>query len=545
MNNPAQQNNGYLGNTNLKAANTTIAWTPEMIQEYIRCKEDILYFAENYMKIVNLDEGFVTIKLYPYQKELIKIVNENRMALSLQSRQSAKTTTATIVLLHYILFNEHKTVAILANKKDTSIEVLSRIQLAYEALPQWLQHGIKTWNKGNIELENGCKIIAAATSSSAIRGKSINFLYIDEVAFIENWDTFFTSTFPTISSGKTTKIFMTSTPNGLNHWHSLCKGAKAEENGYKFFEVRWQQVSGRDEKWKEETLAGMNYDYQKFSQEYDNEFLGSSGTLIDGPTLKHLSDNYSKPIREANNTKVYELPDKEHAYTMVVDVSRGKGLDYSAFSVFDITAMPYKQVCTFRDNFTTPVEYAEMIYMVHKNYNNCSILVEINDIGGQVADLLHDEYEVETLLYTANSGRAGKKISGGFTPNTDRGIRTTKSVKSIGCSMLKLMVEQGQLLVPDFDTVQELSTFSRKGVSYEAEPGKNDDMVMGLVLFAWYSETDQFKLETDINTLAKLRDKSEDQLMEDMLPIGFNNFEEEEVFEPVRTISGHEFDGNW
>ncbi|AGR47742.2 terminase large subunit [Sinorhizobium phage phiM7] len=540
------ENSSYLGNTNLKAENTAIEWTPEMVQEYVRCRDDILYFAENYMKIVNLDEGFVTIKLYPYQKELIKLVNDNRMSLSLQSRQSAKTTTATIVLLHYILFNEHKTVAILANKKDTSIEVLSRIQLAYEALPKWLQHGVKTWNKGSIELENGCKVIAAATSSSAIRGKSINFLYIDEVAFIENWDTFFTSTFPTISSGKTTKIFMTSTPNGLNHWHSLCKGAKEEKNGYKFFEVKWQQVPGRDEQWKDDTLAGMNYDYQKFDQEYNNEFLGSSGTLIDGPTLKNLADNYEAPLKSAQNVNVYAMPEKDRIYTMVVDVSHGKGLDYSAFHVFDITSMPYKQVCTFHDNFTGPVEYAETIHMVHKNYNNCSILVENNDMGSQVAFLLHDSYEIETLLYTENAGASGKKISGGFSTKAERGVRTTKSVKSIGCSLLKLLIEQGQLIIPDFKTVQELNTFSRKGTSYEAEPGKHDDLVMGLVLFAWLTEQNWFKMETDIETLMKLREKSEDQLMEEMLPIGFNSFEnEEEEFQPVKTVSDFEFRGDW
>ncbi|AKF13360.1 terminase large subunit [Sinorhizobium phage phiN3] len=540
------ENSSYLGNTNLKAENTAIEWTPEMVQEYVRCRDDILYFAENYMKIVNLDEGFVTIKLYPYQKELIKLVNDNRMSLSLQSRQSAKTTTATIVLLHYILFSEHKTVAILANKKDTSIEVLSRIQLAYEALPKWLQHGVKTWNKGSIELENGCKVIAAATSSSAIRGKSINFLYIDEVAFIENWDTFFTSTFPTISSGKTTKIFMTSTPNGLNHWHSLCKGAKEEKNGYKFFEVKWQQVPGRDEQWKDDTLAGMNYDYQKFDQEYNNEFLGSSGTLIDGPTLKNLADNYEAPLKSAQNVNVYAMPEKDRIYTMVVDVSHGKGLDYSAFHVFDITSMPYKQVCTFHDNFTGPVEYAETIHMVHKNYNNCSILVENNDMGSQVAFLLHDSYEIETLLYTENAGASGKKISGGFSTKAERGVRTTKSVKSIGCSLLKLLIEQGQLIIPDFKTVQELNTFSRKGTSYEAEPGKHDDLVMGLVLFAWLTEQNWFKMETDIETLMKLREKSEDQLMEEMLPIGFNSMEdEEEEFQPVKTVSDFEFSGDW
>lgn len=539
-----QEGKFYLGNSNLKGSGVQINWTPDLVQEYVRCRDDIIYFAENYMKIVNLDEGFVTIKLYDYQKDLIRLVSDNRWSLSLQSRQSAKTTTATIVLLHYILFNEFKTVGILANKKDTAVEVLSRIQLAYEALPQWLQHGVKTWNKGSFELENGCKVIAAATSSSAIRGKSINFLYIDEVAFIENWETFFTSTFPTISSGKTTKIFLTSTPNGLNHWHSLCKNAKEGKNGYKFFEVGWQQVPGRDAKWKEETLAGMNYDYQKFSQEYENEFLGSSGTLISGGTLKALSIQI--PVASNHNMKVYEMPVKGNIYTLIADVSRGKGLDYSAFHVIDVTQMPYKQVCVFRDNFIGPVEYAETIHLVHKQYNSCSVLVENNDIGGQVADLLHYDYELEGVLCTENHGRSGKRISGGFGNKVERGIRTTKTVKAIGCSLLKLLVEQFQLIINDEQTILELATFSRKGASYEAEPGKNDDLVMGLVLFAWLSEQDYFKSETDIHTLSKLREKSEDELMEEMLPIGFNNLDDDFDDSPaVQTISEFDFNSNW
>lgn len=445
------------------------------------------------------------------------------------------TTVATIVIIHYILFNKHKSVGILANKRDTSIEILSRIQLAYEALPNWMQQGVITWNKGSIELENGCKVLAAATSSSSVRGKSFQLIYIDETAFIpeDDWNSFFTSTFPTITAGKTTKIFMSSTPNGLNHWYRFCKGAKEKTNGYAYHEVLWRDVPGRDEKWKEEVLAGMNYDYQKFNQEYECEFLGSSGTLISGETLKQLIP--IQPLKETTTTKVYEFPADDRSYTMVCDVSRGKGLDYSAFSVFDITEMPYRQVCTFRDNLITPVEYAETIFMVHKNYNDASILVEINDIGGQVADLLHMEYEVENLLYTENHGRSGKRISGGFGSKADRGIRTTKTVKATGCSILKLLVEQNQLKVVDSETIKEINSFSRKGTSYEAESGKNDDLVMGLVLFAWLTDQDYFKLETDINTLAKLREKTEEELAEDMLPIGFNNLsdDEDQIAAPV------------
>lgn len=539
------ENKGYLGNPLLKNSNTKIEWTLEKIEEYLRCKEDPIYFIENYVKIVHIDHGLIPLKLFDYQKEILEKIVNGRKVICCLSRQAGKTTTAVAVILHYVLFNEHKNVALLANKGDAAREILSRIQLAYESLPDWLQQGVVQWNKGSIELENGCKIFAGATSGSAARGKSVALLYIDECAFVEGWDEFFASVMPTLSSGKESKLLITSTPNGLNHFHKIFDEAQQGKNGYEWVLAPWYRVPGRDDAWKKETIEFLNHDMIKFAQEFECEFQGSSGTLISGAVLKELRRDI--PIKQNTNMKIYSMPEKGRIYTMIVDVSRGKGLDHSAFSVIDITSMPYKQACVFRDNMVGPVEYAETIHLVHKQYNNASILVENNDIGGQVADLLHYDYEVETLLYTENAGTRGKRISGGFKANSERGIRTTKTVKSVGCSLLKLLIEQRQLLVPDLDTIKELETFSRKGSSYEAEPGKNDDLVMGLVLFAWLTEQDFFKLETDIHTLSKLREKSEDELMEEMLPIGFNNFEEEEETDltPVRTLSEFDFNGNW
>lgn len=512
---------GYNGNANLKKKGMTIEWTEDKISEFLKCAKDPIYFAEKYIKIVHVDHGLIPIAMYDYQKEIVEKFTNSRRTVVVTSRQAGKTTTAVCVILHYVLFNEHKTVALLANKGEAAREILDRVKIAYEALPKWMQQGVIEWNKGSVEFENGCKIIASATSSSAIRGKSISLLYIDETAFVENWDEFFASVFPTISSGNTTKILFTSTPNGLNHFYKTCEGAEQGTNGYEFVKVLWTDVPGRDENWKKETLASMDFDYQKFSQEFECEFLGSSGTLIEGNKLKALV--HKRPLRESNGLSMYQEPEQNKSYITVVDVSRGKGLDYSAFQIIDVSKMPYKQVCVYRDNHVTPIEYAEIIHRTVKHYNESVVLIEINDIGEQVSDLLHYDFEYENVLYTESAGRSGKRISSGFGKNVDKGIRTTKSVKAVGTSILKLLIEQDQVILNDFNTIQELSTFSRKGASYEAESGCHDDLVMCLVLFAWVSDQQYFKEMTDIHTLKALRARNEEEMMEDMLPFGFHD----------------------
>ena len=520
MNDINQDVKGYLGNQNIKGKGAKMQFTPEMIQEWLKCAKDPIYFSENYIKIVHVDHGLIPMRMYDYQKEIVEAITHNRRVTVNTSRQAGKTTTAVAVILHYVLFNDHKTCALLANKGDSAREILDRIKIAYESLPKWMQQGVIEWNKGSVEFENGCKVIAGSTSSSAIRGKSISFLYIDETAFVENWDEFFASVFPTISSGKTTKILFTSTPKGLNHFYKTCEGAKTNKNGYIYIEVPWHKVPGRDAAWKKETLEGMDFDLEKFAQEFECAFLGSSGTLIEGSKLKALV--IKDPIVDSNKIRMYDRPVKEHTYVLVADVSRGKGLDYSAFSIFDVSKMPYKQVCTFRDNMITPVDYAEIIFRFSKQYNEAYVLIEVNDIGEQVTETLHFDFEVETLLYTESAGRSGKRISGGFGRNVDKGIRTTKTVKAVGCNMLKMLIEQDQLIVHDFNTINELSTFSRKGISYEAESGTHDDMVMGLVLFGWLTDQSFFKEITDINTMMRLKQKSEEEIMDDLIPFGFN-----------------------
>ena len=527
---------GYLGNQHLKKIGQEIEWTPDLLKEYMKCASDPIYFATKYIKIVHVDKGLMNFDMYPYQKEIVQKITSNRRVAVLTARQSGKTTTAVAVILHYILFNEFKTVAILANKGDAAQEVLSRVQLAYEALPHWLQQGVEEWNKRSISLENGCKIYAGTTTSSAIRGKSISLLYLDEVAFIEGYDDFFASVYPTISSGDTTKLLMTSTPNGLNHFYKTCKGAEEGTNGYEFVKVMWHDVPGRDEKWKQETIEALDYDEQKFAQEYECVFLGSSGTLISGSKLKELA--HSRPVEQKDGLTQYEKAQEGRTYVLIADVSRGKGLDYSTFNIIDITTMPYKQVCVFRDNFIGPVDFAAVIYRIGLMYNEAAILVEINDIGEQVSDVLLMDYGYENLLYTESAGRFGKRISSGFGKGVDNGIRTTKKVKAVGCSLLKMLVEQNQLIIQDFNTIQELSRFSKKGPSYEAESGSHDDLVMNLVLFAWLTDQNFFKDLTDINTLMKLREKTEEEIEQDLLPFGFidtgSDTDDENNFETLR-----------
>lgn len=544
---------GYNGNPLLKKVRRQIPWSKEQVEEYIRCSEDPIYFAEKYIKIVNVDEGFISINLYDYQKEIISAFKDNRRVIVTTSRQAGKTTTAACLILHYILFNSDKLVALLANKGDAAREVLDRIKNSYESLPKWLQQGIVVWNRGSIELENGSKVIAAATSSSAVRGRSVSLLYIDETAFIENWDEFFASVFPTISSGKTTKILFTSTPNGLNHFYKTWQGAIEGTNGYFPIEVSWQRVPGRDERWKQDTLASLDFDLQKFDQEFCCEFQGSSGTLISGATLKMLKAKI--PVHDNGELKIYEQTKQDHSYVLISDVSRGKGLDYSAFHVIDITQMPYKQVATFRSNLITPIDYTSTISSVCRMYNQAAVLVEVNDIGGQVADSLFYDYDCETLLCTESAGRNGKKLTmGGMSSKADRGIRTTRTVKSLGCSVLKLLVEQTQLEINDHETIHELSTFSSKNGSYEAEPGCHDDLAMGLVLFAWLSSQKYFKEMTDIETLKNLRELSDDNIEDNLVPFGLietgqEDYEQEEVIDLTNLKDQRNFLdqnlGNW
>lgn len=519
-------NDRYMGNPNIPRAGSKKNWTLDTIKEYQKCMEDPVYFAETYFKIVHVDHGLIPLSLYDFQKETIQAYLKHRKIILNCARQIGKTTVATVIILHFVLFNKSKSVALLANKADSAREILSRIQLAYEYLPDWLKGGVKEWNKGSVIFENGSKIVAAASSSSAIRGKSQAMLYIDETAFVPNWDEFAASVLPTLASGKETKLVFTSTPHGLNHFYEYCEAAKQGLNGFHYIEVPWWKIPTRDEAWRLQALAELKFDQQQFDVEYCCEFVGSSGTLLSGSCLKRLK---SASFEFSNDKGLiqYEAPKKlliedgvvketDHTYILVSDVSRGKALDYSAFSIIDVTTLPYKQVCTFRNNVISPREYAGIIHAVAKAYNSAYVLIENNDLGAQVCDIIHEEFEYENILWTEGGGRAGKRIASGSRNSQELGVKTTKTTKSIGCAVAKLIIESNQLEIVDKETIKEFNRFSQSGQSYEAEEGAHDDLVMGIILFSWLTTDIWFKNLVDRNTVGLVFDQNDESLIDEM-----------------------------
>ena len=510
----------YLGNPNLKKANTPIEFTEEQIIEFLKCKEDPVYFARKYIKIVSLDEGLVPFDMYPFQEKLIQNFHDNRFNICKMPRQTGKSTTCVSYLLHYAIFNDNVNIAILANKASTARDLLGRLQLAYENLPKWMQQGIIAWNKGSLELENGSKISANSTSSSAVRGGSYNVIFLDEFAFIPNHiaDDFFASVYPTISSGQSTKVIIVSTPRGMNHFFRMWHDAERGKNEYVPTDVHWSEVPGRDDKWKEQTIA--NTSEAQFRVEFECEFLGSTNTLINASKLKNLV--YEAPIKRNAGLDIYENSKPENNYLITVDVARGLGNDYSAFIVFDITAFPYRVVAKYRNNEIKPMLFPNIIQEVGKAYNDAWLLIEVNDIGDQVANILHYDLEYENLLMASMRGRAGQIVGTGFSGKKSQlGVRMTAAVKKLGCSNLKTFLEDDKLLTVDYEIINELTTFSQKHNSFEAEEGCNDDLAMCLVIFSWLVAQDYFKEMTDNDIRKRIYEEQRNQIEQDMAPFGF------------------------
>jgi len=526
--------NNYLGNPNLKKANVSVQWTEEQVKEYAQCMKDPMYFIQNYVKIISLDEGLIPFKLYDFQKEMIGTFHTNRFTICKLPRQSGKSTTIISYLLYYVLFNPSVNVAILANKAATARDLLGRLQLAYEHLPKWLQQGVMSWNKGSLELENGSKILASSTSASAVRGGSYNIIFLDEFAYVPSnvAEQFFSSVYPTISSGKTTKVMIVSTPHGMNMFYKLWTDAEEQRNSYIPIEVHWSEVPGRDEKWKKETIA--NTSEAQFKTEFECEFLGSIDTLIAPSKLRTLA--YKTPLQSNAGLQVYEQPQKDHTYFMVADVSRGTKNDYSAYIVFDVTQVPYRVVAKFRDNEIKPLLFPQKIYHVARAYNLAFVLIEVNDIGEQVANAMQFDMEYDNLVMASMRGRAGQIMGGGFSGGRAQlGVRTTKAVKKIGCSNLKQLLESDKIIVEDFDCINELSTFIVKGSSFEADDGCNDDLVACMFIFGWATDQTYFKELTNNDVREQMFKDQQDQLEQDMAPFGFvvNGLEDENIGEMV------------
>lgn len=522
------EDRGYLGNVNLKKVGEEIVYTEYQTQELIKCMNDPVYFIKNYIKIVNVDKGLVPFEMWPFQEELVKTIHLNRFSIAKLSRQVGKTTTTAAYALWCVLFQENYSIAILANKGSLAREILDRIKYSYEGLPKWLQQGIIQWNRGNIELENKSKIYAYATSASGVRGGTFNCVILDEFAFVQNNMAyeFFQSTYPVISSGQTSKVVIISTPNGLNLFYKMWMDAIEKRSTYVPYEIRWDMVPGRDENWKREFIA--NNGEESWRQEIEGEFIGSSATLVSGAKLRSLA--FHNPISSIDNFDIYEEPIANHMYIATVDCSEGVMQDYSTINIIDVTQTPYKQVAKYRNNNLPLLFFPTIIYSIAKKYNEAFVLIETNNVGQQVVDILHYDLEYDNIYKTEQHHIKGQTISGGFKRQTTIGIKTTKSVKKIGCANLKTLIENDKLIIDDFDTINELNTFVRVRDSYAAEEGNHDDLVMGLVLFAWLSAQSYFKDATNIDIRKIMLEEQNMLIEENLAPVGFiDNGRDEEI----------------
>jgi len=510
----------YLGNPNLKKAHTKTRFTKKQVDEVMKCLEDPKYFIEHYLKIVTIDKGLVPFEMYDFQRKMVDTFHDNRFTICKLPRQSGKSTIIVSYLLHYVLFNDNVNVAILANKSSTARDLLGRLQLAYEYLPKWMQQGVLNWNKGSLELENGSRIVAASTSSSAVRGSTFNIIFLDEFAYVPNniAEEFFSSVYPTISSGKSSKVMIVSTPHGMNMFYKMWTDAVNKKNTFQPIEVHWSEVPGRDEEWKKQTIK--NTSESQFQTEFECEFLGSVDTLINASKLKTMA--VIDPKRSPQGLDVYEMPIKGHTYVITVDVARGVQNDYSAFIVIDSTKAPYKIVAKYRNNDIKPIVFPNVLDRIGKLYNKAYILIEINDLGQQVADAMQFELEYDNMMMVTQRGRAGQVLGGGFSGRGNQlGVRMTKGTKKIGTSNLKSLIESDKLIINDFDIISELSTFIAKGKSFEAESGAHDDLVMCLVIFSWLANQRYFKELTDIDVRGQMFTDQKNAIEADMAPFGF------------------------
>jgi len=510
----------YLGNPNVKRDGVIQNWDVETVQEYARCMQDPIYFAKNYCKVISLDRGLVPFELYPYQEKMFKQFNDNRFNIVLACRQSGKSISACAYLLWFALFHSEKTIAILANKGATAREMLSRVTLMLENIPFFLQPGCKALNKGSIEFSNNSRILAAATSGSSIRGLSVSLLYLDEFAFVERASEFYTSTYPVVSSGKDTKVIVTSTANGIgNMFYNLWQGATQGVNEYKSFRVDWWDVPGRDDNWKLQTVS--NTSQLQFDQEFGNTFFGTGDTLINAETLMKLRAKNPKEILENGNLLIYEEVQKDHQYVCCVDVAKGRGQDYSTFNLIDTSVSPFRQVAAYRCNTISPILFPNVIYKYSKLYNEAYTIVESNDQGMMVARGLYYDFEYENL-HVESAVKANAL-----------GVEMTRKTKRLGCSGFKDILENGKLEIVDEQTILEISTFEGRGQSYEASDGNHDDLVMNFVMFGYFATTQMFQDMTNINLKEMLFKERMEAIEEDLPPFGFIDDGRTEILQPA------------
>ena len=501
---------------NLLKADIKLDYTPEQIQEIMKCQSDIKYFLKTYVKIISLDKGIVNFNMFEYQERFIDILKNNNRIVALQPRQTGKSITSSAFILHYAIFNPNSYIAILANKARTARPILNKIKNMYRSLPIWLQVGVEEWSKGSIVLGNGTQLIAEATTESGIRGDSAKILFIDETGFIDNnlWDGFWSSVYPVVSSSKDAKIILSSTPHGINHFHKIWAEAKEGINGFTPFRAYWNEHPERDDAWKEKTILEIGE--TRWRVEFECAFQGSSGTLISGQKLESIP--FSNPIKTKMENKflIYEEPKDKRKYVLISDFGEGLGAgDYTTCHVIDVTEATWHQVAVYRDNEILFRETPSMLSRIGKYYNNALIIGEANTIGLGILDDLNFDEEYENIFFGDDLAKE--------TRHAYFGMKMTSKTKKMGNQYLKEYVENDTLVVYDHETIAELSTYIKRKESYSAEDGKHDDLVTPLVLFSNFMQNKNYVEEWLGTPTYNKRDQKMSKLDEEIMPLGFHH----------------------
>ena len=518
---PLNQQRNYKNRIGVKAAGVRLNFTQQQVDEYVHCAQDPIYFIKTYCKIIHIDRGLIPFALYDYQEDFINTIHNNSKTVLATARQVGKTMCTAAYLLWFVIFNTHKDSAVLANKGATAKEIMKKIQDMYCHIPYWLQPGIVEFQKTSMILENGSRIFCETTSANSIRGFSISCMLLDEFAFVptNNAEEFFTSVWPTLSSGKDTKLIIASTPCGLNHFYKTYMDAVEGRNGFASLMVKWDVVPGRDEKWaanQRKVLGDL-----KFMQEMEVDWQGSSNTLISSYYIKNMV--FKAPIHSADNFDMLEKPIKDHIYMATVDTARGVEGDYSAMIVFDATSMPYKTVAKYRSDHIPPILFPTIIHKIATDYNMAHVLVETNDLGEQVVGILRNDLEYENVIY------ADKDRISDWGKSGQPGVKTTQKTKRMGCAALKTLVENESLIITDFDTIVEVSTFVQIRGSFAGDNSCHDDLVMCLVLFSWLANQTWFRDITDVDIRKMMFAAEALRLENEIIPAGIIDTGEDEI----------------
>jgi hypothetical protein len=500
----------YRSDKSIRSEHQKISLTADHVTEIVKCLNDIVYFAETYCYIQTLGEGRQLIKLYDYQKKLLKQMVNDRFNIVLQPRQSGKSVMSAIFILWSVLFNNDYLVGMCSNTGGNAKEIFGKILLMFKLLPHYIKPGVKEFNKSTLRLSNQSVVMSSNTTADTFRGFSLNLLFVDECAFIhsETWTDFYKSVYPTITSDKTdkSKIIMVSTPNSLNHYYELWLSAKEGRSLYKSFRVYWTDVPRDDqEKFKNETIA--NTSYESWRQEFLCEFLGSAKGLIPPHVLDKLK--YKEPIRRGmqDEFQVYHEINPDHNYIVVCDVGEGVGKDFSIANVIDLSTRPFRQAALYRSNTIQLTVFPSVIDTIGKMFNDALVLIENNSIGKHVVLKLWGDIEYDNL-YIDDKGV---------------GLRTTKATKKTGASQLREVLENDILEINSFEAIKELSNFVARNGSYAASAGNTDDIAMTFVIFAYFQSSEYFKESYDTEFIEEIYDKkSEDVLSEKMEDLDYD-----------------------